>query len=464
MATIFTTQKRLKTILHERMRTWSLKMIEQYLDIFTRDWKTVVIDGNRHVEYRWGERPNEDMPTMLLLSARLVFNQYYTSWPDSPDKKVVDESIRLDVSYEDALYVLVHGMTQKAYDQFIYIRQGYERVVTSLVPFAKFGDIINDHYVYCDLKDCADYREAKLTKALSHIKFKFNVDEETAKDILFKKIHLPRSLNGYILYGHAARLYTKYTPKAEYLHKYEKDFCTEAAVCLAAGVSPSEIVGLKGIISDKEAMAALKANPTFDITYSKMMIINGLFSRKGYSRFKYYDYPIARKETLVIEWMLKKGETQFVKARKAYGPGGIEVSFCFLDKIDEIKAEDLNNGVDTNVQTAFENAAARLERQLSEELEKNNRVFPKTRFQTIKGITRIDDSKSLVLEGKRMSHCCASYVNACLSGRTEIFSLDGSTFEISSNRLIQHRGVSNSEPSEQEKELVNQFLKVNKLC
>ena len=79
------------------------------------------------------------------------------------------------------------------------------------------------------------------------------------------------------------------------------------------------------------------------------------------------------------------------------------------------------------------------------------------------GITFIENGKLLLEEGRRMHHCVASYVDACLEGKSAIFHVKAeyseATLELGKHGEIkQFKSFHNGEPGKDAYELVNTWL------
>lgn len=162
---------------------------------------------------------------------------------------------------------------------------------------------------------------------------------------------------------------------------------------------------------------------------------------------------------MVFRWFLyHMDSTYFNKTIRVNGPAGVEGAFIpgnYLAKIQEV---DLENGIKTSPEKAFQNASIR-EAKAFEETNKE-KEFP-VDFDDTENVKVIRNSRALKREGERMNHCVGGYGPSCLNGSSLILSLPNSTAELNPTTLAiyQHRGRGNGEPPEEDYNFLQQWLR-----
>lgn len=161
----------------------------------------------------------------------------------------------------------------------------------------------------------------------------------------------------------------------------------------------------------------------------------------------------------LVAWLkekVKTSSTSLLKDRVVYGPEGKSRHFRYVDILDELRPEDLVNGVKTKPDVAFKNAAYRRELQLQAEMG-SNVALPKAPWKDNASVRQIIDSDGLKEEGNRQSNCVAGYFKACLAGRCFIYHVEansvGATMEINEAGTIFQLYEAGNVPAR--KELVN---------
>lgn len=143
----------------------------------------------------------------------------------------------------------------------------------------------------------------------------------------------------------------------------------------------------------------------------------------------------------LIEWLINKlnnSEDTMTKDRVVHGPAGQTRTFKYIDILDEVKPEDLVNGIKTKPDKVFERSAHRIELEMKEKMGENVEL-PKSPWKNNKEVVQIKDSQSLKEEGKKMNNCVAGYLSACLKEKTYIFHVnkeDGCTMEVAPDGTI----------------------------
>lgn len=143
--------------------------------------------------------------------------------------------------------------------------------------------------------------------------------------------------------------------------------------------------------------------------------------------------------------------------RVAHGAGGAEIHGRLIDRLDEIKPEDLPNGPKTSIRDAFTNAGARAMREweASNETNENRVISPPSWWKPVKYAKLLNTPKKLVQEGRDMQHCVGGphYLDAVRHGQSTIisFNIHGqrATAELSrdGSRVIQFKAPGNKTPS-----------------
>jgi hypothetical protein len=133
---------------------------------------------------------------------------------------------------------------------------------------------------------------------------------------------------------------------------------------------------------------------------------------------------------------------------------GREYTYQFVSRLDEVREEDLPQGVRTGVVTAFERAAERFPRGRLGSLacdDRPLRPLPSWAARLPRFARILNTPSELVREGDEMCHCVGTYVETVSNGRSLILALNvrgqRSTVELAPDLgVVQHRGAANSEP------------------
>lgn len=172
----------------------------------------------------------------------------------------------------------------------------------------------------------------------------------------------------------------------------------------------------------------------------------------------------------LVAWLkekVKTSSTSLLKDRVVYGPEGQSKHFRYLDILDELRPEDLVNGVKTKPDVAFKNAAYRRELQLQAEMG-SNVALPNAPWKDNASVRQIIDSDSLKEEGEKQSNCVAGYFKACLAGRCFIYHVEansvGATMEINEAGTVFQLYEAGNVPARKELvDAVNAWAKSNKI-
>lgn len=160
---------------------------------------------------------------------------------------------------------------------------------------------------------------------------------------------------------------------------------------------------------------------------------------------------------LVARWALRVQATPveheaLLRVRTLQGPAGEQIQVRYWDRLDEIQDCDLDLGIRTGVQRAYEHAAARVTEARLAELARDYRVLREPPAWRLGARARfLATAAALVEEGKAMKHCVGGYASAVQSGRSVIVSIrcgsHRSTAELSRSGLVlQHHAQGNAAP------------------
>jgi len=179
--------------------------------------------------------------------------------------------------------------------------------------------------------------------------------------------------------------------------------------------------------------------------------------------------PIAR--WYLQRWNDPAQKEALMKEHVERGPAGEEIRGRFIDRMDELEESDLT----PSVRKTFENASNRLRIEFEKEMlsPKNQQLLaPVPAWYTEQpGITLLDHGAQLVMEGREMSHCVATYIGKVRKGWSTILGIrvpteDGqvlrSTVELNPTtaEVIQHKGVGNAAPPPENTKVLGHALEV----
>jgi hypothetical protein len=143
--------------------------------------------------------------------------------------------------------------------------------------------------------------------------------------------------------------------------------------------------------------------------------------------------------------------------RTEQGPGGVEIRGRLLDRVDEIRAADLD-GEHTSVRRAFESAARRAYAQWERDAETQHEALAPLPawWRPIRCARALTSAAELVAEGRALNHCVGTYSAAVRARKSWILSIRvrvgsevyASTAELDyrSGGVLQHKGRGNTEP------------------
>jgi hypothetical protein len=159
----------------------------------------------------------------------------------------------------------------------------------------------------------------------------------------------------------------------------------------------------------------------------------------------------------VARWLAdvaRRGHWELLTHERTFeGPAGERGHARYLDKVDELDAQDLVAGTRTGVEPAFRRAAGRFgEAAMARAREEHRTLAPlPPGWRLFRAARHLDTPAKLAREGDELRHCVGGYSPYVADGRSVILGLDvcghRSTVELSpSGEVRQHRGPRNAEP------------------
>ena len=180
----------------------------------------------------------------------------------------------------------------------------------------------------------------------------------------------------------------------------------------------------------------------------------------------FYRIPTAWNDWILVEWLFQKLRTSFksmVKTRTYY-MHGTKVQYDYFHRVDEIRPEDLTNGIKTSPSVAFKNSAIRLQKTRTEK----NTKLPEAPFKETDSVKQIKYSADFVEEGNFMHNCVSGYIDSAKNGHCFIYhvgvNIKHGTMEVNrEGEVIQLYGPYNEEPDPSVLNAVEEWLKINNL-
>jgi len=224
---------------------------------------------------------------------------------------------------------------------------------------------------------------------------------------------------------------------------------------IARGESPAQISG--GVLTSEEAHKWLNAEH-----YSEpaSYLHDALTDRVG--------QPLYSVPTTVVRWLLdveRRGDWHLItRLRTCAGPNGMRVQGRFLDRLDELREEDLVRGLATGVVPAFERAKERFEAlRLSSVKDDHSPLHAPPYWHAAplpEGVMWLNSAAALSVEGAAMRHCVLTYVAVAKAGDSFLYSIcteaGRSTLELSLfGRVRQHQGIARRSAPDAHRELVH---------
>jgi hypothetical protein len=166
-------------------------------------------------------------------------------------------------------------------------------------------------------------------------------------------------------------------------------------------------------------------------------------------------FGLGARAVAVVRWILAalndpQRRAALERERCERGPHGEEIRGRLLDRVDELIDRDLRPSVDATFTRAAQRRWKEAERLLARKREPL--ASPPRWWRPIRCARLLLSGADLIVEGKQLRHCVASYAPYVARGTSVIIALDvcghRSTVEIdrSSGQVLQHRGPENAEP------------------
>ena len=180
----------------------------------------------------------------------------------------------------------------------------------------------------------------------------------------------------------------------------------------------------------------------------------------------FYRIPTAWNDWILVEWLFQKLRTSFksmVKTRTYY-MHGMKIQYDYFHRVDEIRPEDLVNGIKTSPSIAFKNSAIRLRKTRTE----HNEKLPEAPFKETDSVKQIKYSADFVEEGEFMHNCVSGYIDSAKNGHCFIYhvgvNVQNRTMEVGSEgEVVQLYGPYNEDPDPEVLNAVEEWLKINNL-
>ncbi len=190
------------------------------------------------------------------------------------------------------------------------------------------------------------------------------------------------------------------------------------------------------------------------------------YDKPSWWNLRYYNIPTVWEDWILVEWLFHKLKNSFkamIKPR-VYYIHGIRAEYTYFGRLDEIKLEDLTNGIKTSPSVAFRNSEARLRKVIMEE----NIELPISPFKETERVKQLKYSFDFIEESKFMHNCVSGYVNSAKDKRCFIYHVESnnqhSTMEINKyGEILQLYGPYNDEPETEVLYSVAEWLRINNL-
>jgi len=222
---------------------------------------------------------------------------------------------------------------------------------------------------------------------------------------------------------------------------------------ITAGESPASISG--GLLTRKEAHAWLRDGGPVgerDIPASICCFLVRDLPLSGFTP----------RDPLVARWLAhvhQRGAWSALTRVERHPDGR---AMCRMDVIDEITPADLDRGISTGVERAFERAGERL----AKIDEGDNTIICRNPFGRLpRAMAALTTPAALAAEGRALGHCVGGYAQQVRAGQCLIISIASrhgrSTVELRRGHewtASQHRGRNNGEPPRRHQQLLRAFL------
>jgi hypothetical protein len=166
---------------------------------------------------------------------------------------------------------------------------------------------------------------------------------------------------------------------------------------------------------------------------------------------------------LAARWRRPEQRTALLRQRREVVAGEV-IEGRYIDRLDELRKNDLRPSVDET----FKRAGTRMQRRMERSLQsKGEPLAPEPRWwRPGRHVRLLNTGPDLVSEGRAMRHCVASYADAVKSRCSVIVGMlvmgERSTVELDRRtvEVRQHRGVANGTPSQRSVRVLNAYLRL----
>lgn len=190
------------------------------------------------------------------------------------------------------------------------------------------------------------------------------------------------------------------------------------------------------------------------------------YDKPSWWDLRYYNIPTVWEDWVLVEWLFQKLKTSFkamIKPR-VYYIHGIRAEYTYFGRLDEIKLEDLTNGIKTSPSVAFRHSEARLRKVIMEE----NIELPISPFKDTENVKQLQQSFDFIEEGKFMHNCIAEYIGSARKEHCYIYHIESNnqhgTMEVDKEgNVVQLYGMDNDDPMPDVMYAVAEWLRINNL-
>ena len=163
-----------------------------------------------------------------------------------------------------------------------------------------------------------------------------------------------------------------------------------------------------------------------------------------------------------VRWIINKADSaEWDKPRKEYGPANNTLEWTYRDWVGSITDEDLINGYNTCLDTAFKLCKKRVIKRLQAFQTTSFKLCPLAGNEVFK---QLMTPKELKKAGEHFSNCVATYAHACLENRSFIFASENICAEIVPDDLggwyvAQCYSFLNEQPTAKDRKAFDQWFK-----
>ena len=233
---------------------------------------------------------------------------------------------------------------------------------------------------------------------------------------------------------------------------------------IVLGENPASVTGLTA----KEAHTYLSLKARFHSPATWLINDRAPAAAVWVSTERLDSVPIAR--WLIDRWRDPAQREAMEIYREERGPDGGVVGGRFIERVDELKDEDLR----PSVRATFEAATQRMVKELEHEAKRAKNQKPiapqPSWWQPVRCATLLNRPAQFAAEGKEMEHCVLTHMPLVRKGEYVVVSLrvtdkhgvvHKSTVELdrATMHVIQHRGVKNAPPSKLSEKALQVCLK-----